>query len=386
MRSMKQEDLMDAMSEIRPEYIEAAAEEPKIIHMKRTKRSVWPGAVAAALVLMIILPNTGAGVARATQGLPVVGAFFQAVTIRNYHYDDGKHSADVDVPEMAMISANESADAVAASDSARDGVSAGYPQATEANASDDVMVAAAAPSEDASADTSDIAVGASNDFGSDTAMNEMQVGSEETALSGASGSPYGSTYDTSTDSASLQEQNLKAAKKSISDITADMQATTDRLISEFKDSLKSEGYGTLDVKTVTMTDTDNWYSICLEAFMSNADSYTERHYYTIDRTTGKQLHLKDLFPTGDYVKVLSEDIKNEMKAREAADSSITYFLDSDMPEDDFKSIDADQEFYIDADENLVISMGQGNVAPMYMGEQTFSFPLKEVQAVIEKDR
>lgn len=374
---------MDAMSEIRPEYIEAAAEEPKIIHMKRTKRAVWPGAVAAALVLMIILPNTGAGVARATQGLPVVGAFFQAVTIRNYHYDDGNHTADVDVPEMAMFSANDGTNigdetdvAVAGAYDADSAPVAGvYNNEASENIMDGVAIDGAAMDGavagvyDADSDTA-----ASANSG-DAAVEGSQDGQSEEMMLGAV-----------TPGASSQEQNLKAANKSITNITADMQATTDRLISEFKESLKSEGYGSLDVKTVTVTDTDKWYSICLEAFMENADSYTERHYYTIDRTTGKQMHLKDLFPTGDYVKVLSDDIKKEMKAREAADSSITYFLDSDMPEDDFKSIDADQEFYIDADENLVISMGQGNVAPMYMGEQTFSFPLKEVQAVIEKDR
>ena len=57
-------------------------------------------AVAAALALFIILPNTSMSVAYAMGNLPVIGPIVQVVTFRTYEYDDGHSSASVDVPEI----------------------------------------------------------------------------------------------------------------------------------------------------------------------------------------------------------------------------------------------------------------------------------------------
>jgi hypothetical protein len=53
------------------------------------------GAVAAAAAILIALPNTGAGAAKAMGELPVVGGFFRAVTVRDFHYDEPGAHADV---------------------------------------------------------------------------------------------------------------------------------------------------------------------------------------------------------------------------------------------------------------------------------------------------
>lgn len=57
--------------------------------------------IAAAAVL-VILPNTGAGVAYAMGALPVVGKLFQAVTFRDYRYESDRFDANVEVPQIRV--------------------------------------------------------------------------------------------------------------------------------------------------------------------------------------------------------------------------------------------------------------------------------------------
>lgn len=61
----------------------------------------WLGcAVAAALVVFVAVPNLSAPVAHAMEEVPVLGALVRVVTFRNYTYDDGSHSAQVQVPQV----------------------------------------------------------------------------------------------------------------------------------------------------------------------------------------------------------------------------------------------------------------------------------------------
>ena len=65
--------------------------------------------VAAAAAVIIILPNTGAGVAHAMGSLPVVGKLFQAVTFRDYQYESDRFDADVEVPQIVVDDMTEEA-------------------------------------------------------------------------------------------------------------------------------------------------------------------------------------------------------------------------------------------------------------------------------------
>ena len=61
----------------------------------------WTAWAAAALALFIAVPNVSPAAAAAMGDLPVLGAIVRVVTFRDYTYDDGVHSADVSVPELA---------------------------------------------------------------------------------------------------------------------------------------------------------------------------------------------------------------------------------------------------------------------------------------------
>ena len=64
------------------------------------RRSAWTAA-AAAVIVLIALPNTNMQIAHAMENIPVLGGFFRLVTVRQYNYSDDNHDAEV---ELAQIS------------------------------------------------------------------------------------------------------------------------------------------------------------------------------------------------------------------------------------------------------------------------------------------
>ena len=68
--------------------------------VKARRRSRWPVWAAAALALLITVPNASPTAAAAMMKVPVLGAIVRVVTFRDYTYDDGYHQADISVPEL----------------------------------------------------------------------------------------------------------------------------------------------------------------------------------------------------------------------------------------------------------------------------------------------
>ena len=81
----------------------ARMEKKRAEHARR--RSAWT-AVAAAVVVMIALPNTNIQIAHAMENIPLLGGFFRLVTVRQYNYNDENHDAEV---ELAQINYGEDA-------------------------------------------------------------------------------------------------------------------------------------------------------------------------------------------------------------------------------------------------------------------------------------
>lgn len=168
------------------------------------------------------------------------------------------------------------------------------------------------------------------------------------------------------------------------DANAEIRAYTDKVVEDYK-ALVAETSGqakaSVDVSSETVTDTNKLLILKLSTTETAADSGTYVKTYAIEKATGDILGLSDMFTAGtDYQAVLTAEIQKQMRERMAADpDNSVYFLDSDMPEDDFTSLAADQSFYINSAGNLVIVFDEGQVAPMYMGVQEFEIP-QEVMA------
>lgn len=98
------------------EQMQEAIRKGKREAVKRRRRLLvrnWSASVAAVFMLAVLLPNINADIAYAMEQLPVVGSFFKVVTIRNYHYEDEYHTADIDVPYLAMQSIEDTGAEVA---------------------------------------------------------------------------------------------------------------------------------------------------------------------------------------------------------------------------------------------------------------------------------
>lgn len=65
---------------------------------RRGRWRAW--SAAAAVTLLVALPNVSGSAAKTMEQVPVLGSLVRVVTLRNYFYDDGHSSADVSVPQV----------------------------------------------------------------------------------------------------------------------------------------------------------------------------------------------------------------------------------------------------------------------------------------------
>ena len=286
------------------------------------RRSTWTAA-AAAVIVLIALPNTNVQIAHAMENIPVLGGFFRLVTVRQYNYSDENHDAEI---ELAQITYGEDTGEGIPD---REGVSAGG-----------VAAGAAAP------DNADVG-------------NTESTGQEATV-------------------AKLSEEGMQA-------VNQDMEATVDELIRQFEDTLSEEGYHGLHVSQEIVTDNAQYYTVKLSVLETEASGYEHNQFYTIEKQTGNVVTLSDLFAEeSDYLSVISENIKNQMREQMAADEEVKYFLDDeDMPEFNFQGITEQTNFYFNENGELVIAFDEYEVAPGYMGAPEFVIP-PEVTAALLK--
>ena len=81
---------------------EAKMEKRNESRKMHTVRNIVAAAAAVAAVF-VVLPNTSGSVAYAMGNLPVVGKLVEAVTFRDYQYDNGGHAAeDPKTPELTV--------------------------------------------------------------------------------------------------------------------------------------------------------------------------------------------------------------------------------------------------------------------------------------------
>lgn len=278
LKEMKQQYEKMTMREDAYKKMRQRMDQAKKENRMMKKKNVYKGlaAVAAAMAVVVALPNTSSTVANAMQSIPVFGDFVKVVTFRDYQYDSDKKTADVSVPEVVV---------------------------------------------DADANT----------------------------------------------------ENAEQLKESSEQINAEIQKISDQWIREFKKDLAKDGYKDMQISSEVIKTTDDYFTLKLTCTQTEASGYEENHYFTLDRKTGKQLKLADLYSgEADYKKRISDNIKKQMREQMKADENVSYWLDDkDLPEMNFKEIADDTAFYINEDGKLVICFNEGDVAPMYMGAVQF---------------
>jgi hypothetical protein len=127
----------------------------------------------------------------------------------------------------------------------------------------------------------------------------------------------------------------------------------------------------LNVSYDVVTDSEDYLTLRLSAEVVTASGAQFSRYYTIDKKADKVVQLSDVLTEAGR-KAVSEDIKSQMRAQMAADENVEYFIDSDIPEEDFQQVREDENFHFDEEGNLVISFDEYEVAPGFMGEVDFT--------------
>lgn len=181
-------------------------------------------------------------------------------------------------------------------------------------------------------------------------------------------------YAANVQTAKLEVQGDAQLQSSVGEINAEVKAYAEQMIAQFQQEMEAQGgvYG-LDIGYTVVTDSDKWFTLEIITTETMASGAETVRYYNLDKETGKYVHLADLFPKGyDYVTAISEDIKAQMVQRMAEDENQSYFINSDMPEEDFQQIAPDQQFYVNQDGQLVIVFNEYEVAPGSMGCPQFT--------------
>ena len=169
----------------------------------------------------------------------------------------------------------------------------------------------------------------------------------------------------------------KKLDKSSEKINEEVDAITKKWVAEFKEELKEKkGYQSMTIKTEVVTSNEEYFTLKLICYQAAGSGSETDYYYTIDLKTGERLQLKDLFKTdSDYKKVISDNIKEQMRTQMKEDKNVQYWLDdAEAAMWEFDTIKDTTSFYINNKGNLVICFNQGDVAPMYMGSVEFEIP------------
>lgn len=273
--------------------IRQAKEETKM--KKRSKVIVYTGrvagGVAAAMVMITVMANSGAAIAHAMAKIPVIGAIAEVVTFREYESTDNNNNmeADIKIPEISV----------------------------------------------------------KNEDGT------------------------------------VNEEATQKINKSI-------QEYTDEIIAQYEADVKAagegEGHMNVELDYSVITDSDRLFSIRFDQLLVMASGTQMVKIYHIDKQTGEMIGLDGLFKDGaDYITVLSENIKEQMKERMAADESLVYWVDNeDMSEWNFESIKEDNTFYVNENGKLTIVFDEYEVAPGYMGSVEFEIPTEIIQDLVQE--
>lgn len=163
-----------------------------------------------------------------------------------------------------------------------------------------------------------------------------------------------------------------------------------RLIEKYKeDYQQSEGKGheSVDTEYHVVTDNKDLFTLRVDILEIMASSDTRSMFYHIDRRTNRIIELKDLFmENADYISVLSKEVIRQMREKMKNEEGADFFIDSeDMPEEDFKQIKKNQNFYLNKDGKLVLVFDKYEVAPGYVGQVEFVIPYKVIESILVED-
>lgn len=187
----------------------------------------------------------------------------------------------------------------------------------------------------------------------------------------------------------IEENATKQQTEAVKNMNQSIEEYAQGFMEEFQENLKAQGEGYQDLKMdyEVVTDNEEWLTIKVNALQIEASGYQQEKFFHINKRTGKEAELSDLFVEGsDYVRIISENILEQMKKQMEEDENKIYFFEGDgddFDEFDFKEIKEDQDFYFDKNGELVIAFDEYEVAPGSMGTVEFTIPSQCLEGILK---
>jgi len=133
------------------------------------------------------------------------------------------------------------------------------------------------------------------------------------------------------------------------------------------------------------TDNDSILSLSRYVLSIAGSSNTVIKYDTIDKKKQILITLPSIFKNDSYIDVISANIITQMKEQMETQAGKIYWFQGSMNNNfvnPFKKISSDQSFYINRDNNLIISFNQAEVAPGFMGPIEFVIKTKDISNIL----
>ncbi len=177
-------------------------------------------------------------------------------------------------------------------------------------------------------------------------------------------------------------------KNAVQEINVDVEAITSRLIQEFEAgaaAIGEEGHTEVDVYYQTITDSDTWFTLEVLIYYGSGSGSSQYKYYHIDKETGRLMQLSDLFQENSgYVQAISTHIQEQMRKQTAAGEAV-YWIDGEMPGNEFHWIREDANFFFADNGNLVIRFDENEEAPGAYGCPQFEIPREVYEDCLRED-
>lgn len=179
-------------------------------------------------------------------------------------------------------------------------------------------------------------------------------------------------------------------KNAVDELNKTVEDYTAQAVAEYKKDVISaggDGIEDLVLDYEVITDNDKLFSLRMnKVILLNTSNITIKIYH-INKENGKLITLPDIMKAdSDYLNVITEEIKRQMREQMASDNTISYFLDKkDIPGLNWTGITEEANFYFDEEGKLTFIFDKYEVAPGAMGVCEFVIPDEVAATVLLED-
>ena len=143
--------------------------------------------------------------------------------------------------------------------------------------------------------------------------------------------------------------------------------------------MEGEGNYSLTSKYEVVFENSSYLCIRIDTTAVQASAAQYSKIFTVRKLDGETVSLLEYLGNDESkLEAAGNSIMEQMRAQMAEDAGIIYYLDSDMPEQDFSGLTGEESYYFNQKGEIVVVFDEYQVAPGYMGAVSFTIPPEAV--------